>query len=613
MRRWSILLVPALIAVSTPAFAQFGPGGGMRPGGQPGGGNPSQMGPEEKEEGPAENAPEQQAENPALQPLPAWPQQREKTLQFFELHGYIRFRSYLFHALNMGIWQGPMGPVAPFTIPYTEFGSNGQSNNAMNPVSSCAQRDKSNCRTDNLTSADMRLRLEPTVNVTEQVRVKAQLDVFDNLVMGSTPDGYYINRGAGGAAGSQDVPFAFASTSQASPQGGINAVYDSVRAKRAWAEVRTPFGELRFGRMPSHWGVGMLINNGDCLDCDFGNNADRVMFATKLWGHFIAFMWDWVATGPTTQLIGPQQGQGVFYNADTLDDTSQWVLALGKQDKPEELKEKLDQGKIVFNYGGYFVYRQQDWDQTGNLTPSGNTYATLQAGIHPRHAKAFIGDIWLRLNWKKLHLESEGAIIAGTIGDLQDIFGNGYPNKSTTILSGGFVVKADYRLLHDALKIFLEVGYASGDDSEDPNGNVNDKLATLVPVGNQINRFSFNPDYHVDLILFRRILGTVNNATYFKPGVSYDIVDNFGARVDLMYAIANRPVAYPGNSYNLGLEIDAQLMYKNEEEGFYAGLVYGVLFPFAALGLPSEIYGAQYAKASPDIAQTFQARLIVKF
>jgi hypothetical protein len=49
------------------------------------------------------------------------------------------------------------------------------------------------------------------------------------------------------------------------------------------------------------------------------------------------------------------------------------------------------------------------------------------------------------------------------------------------------------------------------------------------------------------------------------------------------------------------------------EEGFYAGLVYGVLFPFAGLGLPAAIYGSQYAKESPDIAQTFQARLIVKF
>src|SRR5260370_22416488 len=121
MRRWSILLVRAVLAMANPAFAQFGPGGGMRPN-QPGG-QPSQMGPEEKEEGPAENAPEQQAENPALQPLPAWPQQREKTLQFFQLNGYIRFRAYLFHNLNLGIFERTGSPRAPFTIPYSEFNS----------------------------------------------------------------------------------------------------------------------------------------------------------------------------------------------------------------------------------------------------------------------------------------------------------------------------------------------------------------------------------------------------------------------------------------------------------------------------------------------------------
>ena len=89
-------------------------------------------------------------------------------------------------------------------------------------------------------------------------------------------------------------------------------------------------------------------------------------------------------------------------------------------DKPEELKEKLDQGKIVFNYGGYFVYRQQDWDQTSaRLKPSGNNYGRCcRPASHPRQAKAFIADIWLRLNWKKLHIEAEGAIIAGTIGNL---------------------------------------------------------------------------------------------------------------------------------------------------------------------------------------------------
>jgi uncharacterized protein (TIGR04551 family) len=605
MRRWSLFLVPVVVATLAPsAFAQFGPGGGAAPGG----GAPPPSG-EEKEEGPAEAAPEEKGESPALQPLPAWPQQKEKALQFFQLNGYIRFRTYLFHNLNLGFFEGKAGPRSPFPIPISEFGGTGKAaDNALNPASSCSARMNSNCRVDDITSADMRLRLEPTVNVTEQVRVKAQLDLFDNLVLGTSPESYFLNSGAV----SRGVPTAFFSNSAQATDSGSNAVFNSIRAKRAWAEVRTPFGELRFGRMPNHWGTGMLFNNGDCLDCDFGQNVDRVMFATKLWGHFLAFMWDWVATGPTTQIIGPQQGQGVFYNAEALDDVSQWILALGKMEKPEEVKEKIDQGKIVFNYGGYFVYRQQAWAERSNPpTATNNDVAQLQASLVNRDAREFIPDVWLRLNWKKLHIEAEAAMIIGTIGNLTDVY-PGLSARSTDILSGGFTVKADYKLLHDALKIYLEVGFASGDDSEDPNAVVNFRQASFAPVNNKIGRFSFDPDYHVDLILFRRILGTVNNATYFKPGVSYDIVENFGARVDILYAIANRPVGYPGNSYNLGLEIDAALMYRNEEEGFYAGLVYGVLFPFGALNFPAGIFPAQFVHQA-DTAQTFQARLAVKF
>jgi uncharacterized protein (TIGR04551 family) len=604
----STVTVLATLATGSPAWAQFG---GMRPGGQPGVGSPA---PQDTKEGPAEKAPDERTESPALQPLPAWPQQREKATQFFQINGYMRGRAYLFHNLNLGFYEGASGPKSPFFIPFTEFGQTGKVADNGHPTS-CAQREGSDCRTDNITSADMRLRLEPTINVTDQVRVKAQLDIFDNLVMGTTPDSYFLNNSPTPRGATTDVVIPAFSRTQQSPEGGQNAVFSSIRAKRAWAEVRTPFAELRFGRMPSHWGMGMLVNNGECLDCDYGVNADRVMVATKLWGHFFTFLWDWVATGPTTQILGPQQNQGVFYNADTLDDVSQWVLALGKMDKPEELKEKLDKGKAVMNYGGYFVYRQQDWAQRTNPSDyTQNTYRQLQDNLAPRKARAFIGDIWLRLNWKKLHLEVEGALIAGKLGNLQDQFAA--IAGETTILSGGFAFKGHYKLLRDALKIFLEVGYASGDANEDVNGQLNFRFANpnanAPPGFNRISRFTFDPDYHVDLILFRRILGTVNNAVYFKPGVSYDILDNFTARADLMYAIAANPVAYPGNSYNLGLEIDASLMYKNEEEGFYAGVTYGVLFPFGALSLPASIYGPQFAHDA-ETAQTFQGRLAVKF
>ena len=43
---------------------------------------------------------------------------------------------------------------------------------------------------DTLAGANMRFRLEPTINISEDVRIMAQIDMLDNLILGSTPDGY---------------------------------------------------------------------------------------------------------------------------------------------------------------------------------------------------------------------------------------------------------------------------------------------------------------------------------------------------------------------------------------------------------------------------------------
>src|SRR5215467_4139689 len=106
---------------------------------------------------------------------------------------------------------------------------------------------------------------------------------------------------------------------------------------------------------------------------------------------------------------------------------------------------------------------------------------TCALPIYPRQAKAFIPDIWLRLNWKKLHIEAEGAMVVGVIGNLTDI-DHTTAAQSTSILSGGFTVKADYKLLHDALKLYFEVGFASGDDVDDPVSQLNYRQQTYIPV-----------------------------------------------------------------------------------------------------------------------------------
>src|SRR5579871_2581214 len=231
------LLIATLALSSSTAFAQFAPG--MRPMGQ---GGP--QGPEKKEdEGPAEQAPETAAQEQAMQPLPGFAGQFEKQLQNIRLDGYMRGRAYLFHNFNLGIPLGNSGPkpANPIFVPFSEVGATGMSANpGVN--SSCAARNGagSNCTTDNMTSADMRLRLEPTINIGDKMRVRSQIDVFDNMVLGSTPEGYYLN----GLNPSRDVPLQAFSRSQASPQYGLNSLESSIKVKRAWAEVGLPFGEL---------------------------------------------------------------------------------------------------------------------------------------------------------------------------------------------------------------------------------------------------------------------------------------------------------------------------------------------------------------------------------
>jgi hypothetical protein len=83
-------------------------------------------------------------------------------------------------------------------------------------------------------------------------------------------------------------------------------------------------------------------------------------------------------------------------------------------------------------------------------------------------------------------------------------------------------------------------------------------------------------------------------------------------------SFANRPVATPGNSSMYGIELDANLGYHNQ--GFFAGLYYGVLFPLAALDHPEDIsgqggpgYGFGTNVGDADTAQTIQTRLVLQF
>jgi uncharacterized protein (TIGR04551 family) len=239
-----------------------------------------------------------------------------------------------------------------------------------------------NCSSKNIGGANMRFRLEPTLNVTDQVRVHAQIDVLDNTIMGSTPDSLAGIEGFNrpimtgtNADTPGNAPSPFLSTSQDPPEVGQNGFLSSIRAKRAWAEVDTEFGSIRFGRMPWHWGRGIFYNQGSCADCDVGTTVDRVMGLTTIYGHQIALAWDLGAQGPTTQQLslGRSDPTGYPYDLSQNDDVLQLMGAITRIDNPVTLRERIDRGDIVANYGLQVVYRNQGYMVAPTQTPMTST------------------------------------------------------------------------------------------------------------------------------------------------------------------------------------------------------------------------------------------------
>jgi uncharacterized protein (TIGR04551 family) len=607
------------------------------PGGMGGGmGGPQTGSPSDKPEGPAEAAPSTGPTDAATEPLPQWPEEKkEKSLQFLQLHGYLRGRGFFWSNYNLGTYNDPTQRANPFTVPYSELpDANG------NRPTGCGVRNSNGCVEKDVRTADMRFRLEPTLNLSEHIRIKAQIDMFDNLVLGSTPEGYYIN-GRGGT--SDGYPTIF-SRGQVTPTTLVNTLGSSISAKRAWGEIRIPLLEINFGRMPLMWGTGMLFHDGNCNDCDFGTTVDRIMLTMRMWNHFASLSWDWAASGPTSAIVTNQMLTGWNYNIDNVAEVMQFTLAIGRRDPDEFIADALRHNKPVINYGLFAMARLQDWDLTYNPrpqvtpltmqgpdTPALYPAGQLQMALEKRAAWTVTTDLWAKLQYKKLYLEGEGALIFGNIGNIgvySDATSTVSQKATMEVMQLGGVMRGHYKFLRDTLIVGLEVGSASGPQNGDPIGELNwrrarEKPGLPSPVDGLIHmnasRFTFDPDYHVDMILFRRILGTVYNATYLKPSVTYWLIDSFGGQAEFIYSMANRPATFPGHNINLGAEINARLMYQNKQEGFNVVIEYGVLFSLGGLAenaTDSKTGQQVWINKIPigdTTAQAFQAKLQLKF
>ncbi|MBL8950208.1 MAG: TIGR04551 family protein, partial [Myxococcaceae bacterium] len=499
------------------------------------------------------------------------------------------------------------------------------------PRSPASPRDRT------IAGVNMRFRFEPTFNISEEVRIRTQIDMLDNTMFGSTPD-YAFSRGlATGYAWDRDE-FGLFSQSQLPQSSGINALTDSIRVKRIWGEVSTPVGILRFGRMGSHWGMGMLHNDGTRLDDDLGDNVDRIMFvAEPVAGWYISPMIDFNIEGPQTT-----RDTGAPIDLSNSDDAHALIIAAARRDTESQARAKLEAGQTVFNFGVRFEHR---WQKNDPQDYYGNPFVdeslNAPSGVYvQRFAKLFIPDVWLKVERKEFRIEFEGAAILGDITNRaltgQAMTETGQQNLG--IMQFGALLQAEVRLLDQALKIGLEVGFASGDkapgfgirsrrQSRGPNGNtqpgdIDGRQYACTPgvtcTDDDIENFRFNRAYRTDMILYRELLGGITDSVYLKPNASYRIADGFNVFAALIYSRAIYASSTPSASAsfagdpNLGIEINAGARYETED-GFFGELRWGILFPLD--GLKNNVATTQFGggQVVNETAQALRGTIGIKF
>jgi uncharacterized protein (TIGR04551 family) len=434
-----------------------------------------------------------------------------------------------------------------------------------------------------LDSGDIRARTDISVYAPGVgVAVKARVDWLDNVALGGSPDL------AGG-----------------SPATSEGQQPSAVVVKRAWGEALTPAGTLAVGRMGAHFGLGIAQNGGDCEDCDLGDAADRVAFVSPLFGHLVAFAYDIASRGPFTEAKETDRTIAL----EPTDSVGGPTLTILKVHSPAALARRSAAGLTSLEYAAYVSHRTQENDVPAWYLPTATPVTQYTSNdVVGRGFTATATGAWLRITSARMRIEAELAYINASIAQPSLVPGAAItvPVTSSQL---GFAFESDFKL--GPVQLGFNNGYASGDpapgfgafpqagQTSTPPGALDGPQANL-PADTTVNNFRFHPDYHIDEILFREIIGTVTDAIYLRPHVKTTLLDLGRGHVELGAALISSWSVYASSTPNdqrfLGTELDPELRYASRD-GFAATLDYAVFFPGAAFDNPADHLTAHTAQA----------------
>ncbi len=375
-----------------------------------------------------------------------------------------------------------------------------------------------------------RLVLKPHLRINPNVHVFVDLDVMDALKFGTNPQ---ILEAVGATQENGDAfdePLALSGS--VIPGSDYR---ESLFVRRAWAEVYTPYVDIKVGRMGSHWGMGLLANDGNCESCDWGDTVDRIQIGTSYLDPVrINVAFDTRAEG--------------FINRN--DDTSSLLASGGYLGEVHQL-------------AAYLRWTRQ---------PS-NRFNVIHADLY---GATQLGPLSMEL--EALLLWGRAATTDIGIDDLR-------------VLAGGGVFRAGLEI--NPIAAGLEIGLATGD--KDPTDNEwhtlsfdRDHNVGIVMFEESIPTFAvgeFADEENGNLDLSRAVSHEgVSNAFYLKPELHVDIRDDLRAGLGATFAFPVVPAAFGEDEPNFyGVEIDLGATY-TLFEAFEVTANAGLFFPGPVYG-----------------------------
>jgi len=413
-----------------------------------------------------------------------------------------------------------------------------------------------------------RLRIQPVIDFEGRAKFVMMADLLDNVVWGDNSSLMPASVFA------QDPSFVHMNGTS---QDFFQRSTQSAMIKRAWMEFKLPVGVMRVGRQESHWGMGILSNNGNGFDDTFGENHfgstfDRVMFATKpiaivqtIMGRepsdipFITAVGvDRLVEDPLHQYYGyscslenvtgdriTNEMNEYDPRCDTIDQATNQTGTDGihdiEHDYIDDLRPATARNDVWFGETDddawemvyVAIYKGENRDMFGSV----GDFTLGAYVIDRRHvesdSRVKIMDAYMKFLHRGIYLEGEvvnirgktsGLALPGTYDPASKLDNPLYKDANIW----GWAARAGYK--RQAYQLMFDAGFSGGDE------NVADKDFTGR---------ALHPDFNVGLLLYEEVLarvtqrtwgseayalwsnGGVWNSTYIFPNVTVRPMDNW--------------------------------------------------------------------------------------